>query len=383
MICQIFSVKQLPLAVFAADNEGRLRFRLPLVTYTNRYTPDASTVWMSPQVEAVTGYRAEEWVGKPGFFERILHPDDRAPVLEDMRVSRERFRAFSRDYRLQARDGKVVWIHDESIPVLDKKGSPEFIQGYFVDITERKRLEEALRHAQKIEAVGRLAGGIAHDFNNLLTAIAGYSALAEKQLPAAHGAQRYLREISRTVQRAVRLTRQLLAFSRRQELDPQVFDLGRVVRGMESMLLHVAGDGVEVDFELCESAQVYADMGEIEQVLMNLVANARDAIAGGGRISIRTATVDVAHGAESQRLGVPAGEYAVLITSDTGCGMDTDTQALVFDPFFTTKERGAGTGLGLSMVQGIIRQSGGAIDVTSSPGVGTTFRILLPLAGVG
>jgi two-component system cell cycle sensor histidine kinase/response regulator CckA len=377
------SVKQLPLAVFAADNEGRLRFRLPLVTYTNRYTPDASTVWMSPQVEAVTGYRAEEWVGKPGFFERILHPDDRAPVLEEMRVSRERFRAFSRDYRLQARDGKVVWIHDESIPVLDKKGSPEFIQGYFVDITERKRLEEALRHAQKIEAVGRLAGGIAHDFNNLLTAIAGYSALAEKQLPAAHGAQRYLREISRTVQRAVRLTRQLLAFSRRQELDPQVFDLGRVVRGMESMLLHVAGDGVEVDFELCESAQVYADMGEIEQVLMNLVANARDAIAGGGRISIRTATVDVAHGAESQRLGVPAGEYAVLITSDTGCGMDTDTQALVFDPFFTTKERGAGTGLGLSMVQGIIRQSGGAIDVTSSPGVGTTFRILLPLAGVG
>lgn len=377
------SVKRLPLAVFAADNEGRLRFRLPLVTYTNRYTPDASTVWMSPQVEAVTGYRPEEWVGKPGFFERILHPDDRAPVLEEMRVSRERFRAFSRDYRLRARDGKVIWIHDESIPVLDKQGAPEFIQGYFVDITERKRLEEALRHAQKIEAVGRLAGGIAHDFNNLLTAIAGYSALAEKQLPAAHGAQRYLREIGRTVQRAVRLTRQLLAFSRRQELEPQVFDLGRVVRGMESMLLHVAGDGVEVDFELCESVQVYADIGEIEQVLMNLVANARDAIAGGGRISIRTATVDVAHGAESERLGVPAGEYAVLSTSDTGCGMDTDTQALVFDPFFTTKERGAGTGLGLSMVQGIIRQSGGAIDVTSSPGVGTTFRILLPFAGVG
>jgi ribosomal protein L32 len=270
----VLNEKQLPLAVFAADNEGRLRFRLPLVTYTNRYEAGASTVWMSPQVEAVTGYRADEWVGKPGFFERILHPDDRMPVLEEMRVSRDRFRPFSRDYRLQARNGEIVWIHDESIPVLDAAGEPEFIQGYFVDITERKRFEEALRHAHKVEAVGRLAGGIAHDFNNLLTAISGYAALTEQQLPRGHGAQRYLREIGRTVQRAVRLTRQLLAFSRRQELDPQVFDLGGVVREMESML-HVAGNGVQVDFDLCESALVYADIGELEQVLMNLVANAR------------------------------------------------------------------------------------------------------------
>jgi two-component system cell cycle sensor histidine kinase/response regulator CckA len=379
----VLDEKQLPLAVFAADNEGRLRFRLPLVTYTNRYEAGASTVWMSPQVEAVTGYRAEEWVGKPGFFERILHPDDRLPVLEEMRVSRDRFRPFSRDYRLHARNGEVVWIHDESIPVLDAAGEPEFIQGYFVDITHRKRLEEALRHSQKIEAVGRLAGGIAHDFNNLLTAISGYAALTEQQLPRGHGAQRYLREIGRTVQRAVRLTRQLLAFSRSQELDPQVFDLGRVVREMESMLLHVAGNGVEVDFDLCDSALVYADIGELEQVLMNLVANARDAISDGGRVSIRTTTAAVTEGPEAERLGIAPGEYAVLIVADTGSGMDADTRALVFDPFFTTKERGAGTGLGLSMVQGIVRQSGGAIEVSSVPGTGTTFRILLPLAVVG
>ncbi|MFZ1881445.1 MAG: ATP-binding protein [Gaiellaceae bacterium] len=379
----VLDEKQLPLAVFAADNEGRLRFRLPLVTYTNRYEAGASTVWMSPQVEAVTGYRAEEWVGKPGFFERILHPDDRLPVLEEMRVSRDRFRPFSRDYRLHARNGEVVWIHDESIPVLDAAGEPEFIQGYFVDITHRKRLEEALRHSQKIEAVGRLAGGIAHDFNNLLTAISGYAALTEQQLPRGHGAQRYLREIGRTVQRAVRLTRQLLAFSRSQELDPQVFDLGGVVREMESMLLHVAGNGVQVDFDLCESALVYADIGELEQVLMNLVANARDAISDGGRVSIRTTTAAVTEGAEAERLGIGPGEYAVLIVADTGSGMDADTSALVFDPFFTTKERGAGTGLGLSMVQGIVRQSGGAIEVSSVPGTGTTFRILLPLAVVG
>jgi two-component system, cell cycle sensor histidine kinase and response regulator CckA len=379
----VLNEKQLPLAVFAADNEGRLRFRLPLVTYTNRYEAGASTVWMSPQVEAVTGYRADEWVGKPGFFERILHPDDRMPVLEEMRVSRDRFRPFSRDYRLQARNGEIVWIHDESIPVLDAAGEPEFIQGYFVDITERKRFEEALRHAHKVEAVGRLAGGIAHDFNNLLTAISGYAALTEQQLPRGHGAQRYLREIGRTVQRAVRLTRQLLAFSRSQELDPQVFDLGGVVREMESMLLHVAGNGVQVAFDLCESAVVYADIGELEQVLMNLVANARDAIADGGRVSIRTTTTAVSEGVEAERLGITSGEYAVLIVSDTGSGMDADTRALVFDPFFTTKERGAGTGLGLSMVQGIVRQSGGAIEVSSSPGTGSTFRILLPLAAVG
>jgi two-component system, cell cycle sensor histidine kinase and response regulator CckA len=379
----VLNEKQLPLAVFAADNEGRLRFRLPLVTYTNRYEAGASTVWMSPQVEAVTGYRADEWVGKPGFFERILHPDDRMPVLEEMRVSRDRFRPFSRDYRLQARNGEIVWIHDESIPVLDAAGEPEFIQGYFVDITERKRFEEALRHAHKVEAVGRLAGGIAHDFNNLLTAISGYAALTEQQLPRGHGAQRYLREIGRTVQRAVRLTRQLLAFSRSQELDPQVFDLGGVVREMESMLLHVAGNGVQVDFDLCESALVYADIGELEQVLMNLVANARDAIADGGRVSIRTTTTAVSEGVEAERLGITSGEYAVLIVSDTGSGMDADTRALVFDPFFTTKERGAGTGLGLSMVQGIVRQSGGAIEVSSSPGTGSTFRILLPLVAVG
>jgi PAS domain S-box-containing protein len=379
----VLNEKQLPLAVFAADNEGRLRFRLPLVTYTNRYEAGASTVWMSPQVEAVTGYRADEWVGKPGFFERILHPDDRMPVLEEMRVSRDRFRPFSRDYRLQARNGEIVWIHDESIPVLDAAGEPEFIQGYFVDITERKRFEEALRHAHKVEAVGRLAGGIAHDFNNLLTAISGYAGLTEQQLPRGHGAQRYLREIGRTVQRAVRLTRQLLAFSRSQELDPQVFDLGGVVREMESMLLHVAGNGVQVDFDLCESALVYADIGELEQVLMNLVANARDAIADGGRVSIRTTTTAVSEGVEAERLGITSGEYAVLIVSDTGSGMDADTRALVFDPFFTTKERGAGTGLGLSMVQGIVRQSGGAIEVSSSPGTGSTFRILLPLAAVG
>src|SRR3954452_17663126 len=219
----------LPLAVFAAETQGRLKFPLPLVTYTNTFEASANTVWMSPQVEAVTGYRADEFVGRPGFIEEIVHPDDRAAVLEEMRMSREKLQPFSRDYRLRSREGSDVWIHDESVPVLDPVGQPEFIQGYFVDITERKRLEEALSHAQKAEALGRLTAGIAHDFNNLLTAISGYAEIALKSLDEEHPARRPLREVTTVVQRAVRLTRQLLAFSRRQELRPEDVDLTEVV----------------------------------------------------------------------------------------------------------------------------------------------------------
>jgi PAS domain S-box-containing protein len=374
----------LPLAVFAAESQGRLRYRLPLVTYTNSFEQSAHTVWMSPQVEAVTGYHVDDWVGRPGFFERILHPDDRGSVVEEMRLSREKLRPFSRDYRVRARDGHDVWIHDESVPVLDLEGRPEFIQGYFVDITERKRLEEALRHAQKTEALGRLAAGIAHDFNNLLTAIAGSSDLARSSLDQAHPARRWLDEIGSSVQRAVRLTRQLLAFSRRQDLRLEVVDLAEVVRGSEAMLIHVAGNDARVDFDVSDPATVNADVGQLEHVLMNLVANARDAFDDdGGRIAVRVGRIELERGRESERLGVPPGAYAVLTVADTGAGMPQETLARAFDPFFTTKDRGAGTGLGLSTVQGIVRQSGGAVDVASTVGVGTTVRVLLPIASLG
>ena len=366
-----------------ADTQGRIRFRTPLVTYTNAFEPTTHSLWMSPQVEAVTGYRADEWNRRPGFFETLIHPDDRPGVHEEMRRSREGLQPFSRDYRLKARSGEDVWIHDESVPVVADDGEPEFIQGYFVDITERKRLEEALRHAQKTEAVGRLAAGIAHDFNNLLTAIQGYAEVALRSLDEGHPARRPLGEVIQVVRRAVRLTRQLLAFSRRQELEPQLVDLATLVQEMESMLLHVAGDGIQVDFDLCRTSTVSADIGQLEQVMMNLVANARDAMPAGGRVSIRLERVDVARGGESDRLGLPPGAYAVLVVSDTGSGMAPETLAHLFDPFFTTKERGSGTGLGLSTVHGIVRQSGGAVDVSSTLGTGTTFRVLLPVAPLG
>jgi len=362
-----------------AEAQPPLSERLPIVTYTNAFCPGAETVWMSPQVERLFGYSPEEWVGNPGFFETtVLHPADRAAVVEEMQASRDELRPFSRDYRVVGRDGQVVWIHDESVPILGEGGRPEFIQGYFIDITERKELERQLLEAQKSEALGRMAAGIAHDFNNLMMAIGGYAQLAKRTLEPDAPARGHIHKILGTVERAAKLTRQLLAFSRRDNFEPQPVCLRDLVLEMEAMLLHVAGLEVQVDFELGATPKVAADPGQLEQVLMNLVANARD--AGATRVAIRTSTVAIARGHDTRRLGIGPGEYVALVVADTGGGMDEETQARVFDPFFTTKHRDGGTGLGLSLARSVISQCGGAIEVTSSPGAGTTFRILLPVA---
>jgi two-component system, cell cycle sensor histidine kinase and response regulator CckA len=365
-----------------SEAQPPLSDRLPIVTYTNAWDEPVRALWVSPQVERIVGYTPEEW-RSPGFFEAILHPADRGPVLAETGALRTELRPFSRDYRLVRRDGQVVWIHDESVPILDEDGRPEFVQGYFIDISERKRLEEALGHAQKSEALARLAGGIAHDFNNLLTAVAGLTDLAGRGLERGHPVHGHLGDIVQTVRRGVRLTRQLLAFSRRQPLEVEVVELGSVVEAMEPVLLHVAGAGVELTVDVRDSAPVAVDVGQLEQVLMNLVANARDAMPDGGRVSITTARLTLSRSGDAKRLDLPRGEYAVFVVADTGQGMEPETRARMFDPFFTTKRRDAGTGLGLSMVHGIVRQSGGAIDVASAHGRGTTVRILLPVAAVG
>lgn len=369
----------LPFAIFAADTEGRVRFRLPLVTYTNLFMPEAETVWISPQVKALTGYTPAEWIETPGFFGSILHPDDREPVLEEVRLSRAELRPFSRDYRLIARSGETIWVHDESVPVLDKDGCPEFIQGYFIDLTERKALEQQLLHSQKTEALGRMAAGIAHDFNNHLTAIGGYAQLLCLELPAASKAQGDLIEIIQTTARGKRLVEQLLAFCRHEPLEPRATDVCEVVGELGSMLAQVAGPQVRLAFELSDAPLVHIDPGQLEQVVVNLVANARDAMPTGGTLSIATGLGSVFGGNESSRLGIDPGRYTMLTVSDTGVGIDPGTLHSIFDPFFTTKKRNEGTGLGLSTVSAIIRNSGGAVDVTSIPGKGTTFRVLLPV----
>jgi nitrogen-specific signal transduction histidine kinase/ActR/RegA family two-component response regulator len=247
--------------------------------------------------------------------------------------------------------------------------------GTVLDVTERQRLEQQLRQAQKMEAVGRLAGGVAHDFNNLLTAILGSADLLLGRLPLDHPERVEAEEIRKAAMWAADLTRQLLAFSRQQVLDPHVFDLSAVVANMDKMLRRLAPADITLRTRLApDLGAVRADPGQIEQVIMNLAVNACDAMPGGGTLTIETANVELGTG----HAPVHPGRYVVLTVSDTGMGMSATTQAHVFEPFFTTKERGKGTGLGLSTVYGIVKQSEGYVVLESEPGRGTTFRVYLP-----
>ena len=260
-----------------------------------------------------------------------------------------------------------------------QNGVPVGVQGIARDVTERKHLEAQLRQSQKLEAVGQLAGGVAHDFNNLLTVILGYSEMMLRRLEANNPLHRNLEEIKKAAERASSLTRQLLAFSRKQVLQPKVIDLNAVVADMGKMLLRLIGEDIELITDLKPSlALVKADPGQIEQVLMNLAVNARDAMPRGGTIMITTDHIVLKDELAHKYVSIEPGPHVMLTVSDTGRGMDADTQARVFEPFFTTKGSGKGTGLGLATVYGIVKQSGGSIWLYSELGKGTTFKIYLP-----
>ena len=246
--------------------------------------------------------------------------------------------------------------------------------------TDRVRLEEQFRQAQKMEAVGRLAGGVAHDFNNLLTVITGYSDLLLGNRDLKDTQRSALEEIRRSAERGGALTHQLLAFSRRQPMQARPLKIDELVLHMERMLRRLIGEDVELVTIAASSETVFADPGRLEQVIMNLVVNARDAMPGGGKLTIETGSIRLVDGLAARHLGVPPGNYVTIFITDTGVGMDQETQSHLFEPFFTTKNPGRGTGLGLATVYGIIRQSGGAIGIVSEPGKGTSARIYLPRA---
>jgi len=277
------------------------------------------------------------------------------------------------------KDGTLFEEEGSIFPVRDPAGQITSYVAIKRDVTQEVRLKEQLLQAQKMESVGRLAGGIAHDFNNLLTAILGYAELAARRLRPEDPSRLELSEVETAARRAAELTRQLLAFSRKQVLELRVIDLNRIVSDTSRMLRRLIGEDVELVMSLKERlGSVKADTGQIEQVLVNLAVNARDAMPNGGKLTIETSEVELDEAYSVFHFDVPPGRYVQLAVSDTGAGMDAKTLSHVFEPFFTTKEAGKGTGLGLSMVYGVVKQSGGHVTVYSEPGLGTTFKIYLP-----
>jgi PAS domain S-box-containing protein len=282
------------------------------------------------------------------------------------------------EYQAPRRDGTPIWLIG-NFSLLEGEGGEEILLGTIFDMTDRRRLQEQLLQAQKMEAIGRLAGGIAHDFNNLLTAVSGYTELLLGRLSDGDPGREHALEIRQAGQRAAALTQQLLAFSRRQVLEPRVLDLNSVISDMERMLRRVIGEDIDLTASLDPSLwRTRADPSQIEQAILNLVVNARDAMPRGGRLTIETGNAELDERYTDRYASFRPGPHVMLAVSDTGVGMSPELQARLFEPFFTTKELGKGTGLGLSTTYGIVKQSGGSIWVYSEPGQGTTFKIYLP-----
>jgi len=336
---------------------------------------DGRILSVNPWASKVLGYAPDELLGMN--FRVVLAPQVRDSFGKYMDEIKTHGTAQGL-LLVQTRNGEQrIWEYKNSLRT-DGVTNP-VVRGMAQDITERRNLEQRLHQSQRIEAVGRLAGGIAHDFNNLLTVINGYSELLLDQMKEESPLRKEVEEIKRAGDRAATLTRQLLAFSRQQVLQPKVLDLNEVVSHMDMMLRRLIGEDVEFRTVLgTDLRSVKADPGQIEQVVMNLVVNARDAMPGGGKLTIETSNVFLDEEYSHVHPPVQPGPYVMLAISDTGVGMDEETASKIFEPFFTTKERGKGTGLGLSTVYGIVKQSGGFIWVYSEPGKGSTFKVYFP-----
>jgi PAS domain S-box-containing protein len=314
-------------------------------------------------------------------FREHIHPEDRVRVDAAFGNALQSGQDMHVEFRVVWPDGSIRWLLDHGMLMRNEMGVPEYLTGAAIDVTERKLAEERLVAAQRMDAVGQLAGGVAHEINNMMTAVLGFSELLLNRLGPGDPSSSDLRQIRRAASRAATITGQLLAFSRRQLLRPEVLDLNQLVRELEPMLRQVLGEDRFFTTDLADDlGRVRADPGQMQQVLINLALNARDALSTAGTLTVRTGNVVIAPpGADAPSEEGPApGSYVVLSVADTGHGMDAATRARIFEPFFTTKPQGQGTGLGLATVFGVVRQSGGSIRVDSVPDQGTTFSVYLP-----
>jgi PAS domain S-box-containing protein len=337
---------------------------LPVVTYIDRVDDHATNVYTSPQVVELLGWSLAEWEADTRLLESVLHPDDTERVMAEVIHANTTREPFDSEYRLRHREGHYVWVRDRSA-IVDDDGEP-FARGFLLDITEQKKLEEQLRQAQKMDALGQFAGGIAHDFNNLLTGIGGYAELAASTTERGTVVSRCLDGIRTAADEAASLTARLLAFSRRNVPERRLVDLNAIVREAAALLERLVRADVQVTLALAYPLPaVAADLAQLKQVVLNLALNARDAMPDGGVLTIETTL---------------SGENVILRVRDNGVGMDASTRSRALEPFFTTKAEGEGTGLGLSLVYGVVDGLGGRLSIESAIGLGTIIEIALPAA---
>lgn len=335
-------------------------------------------IYNSPSYEKILGYSAED-LRKTNGLEQV-HPDDRESVSRAAETALKTRVGQRLEYRMRHKNGTWRLVESTASTVLNERGEVTKLIIVNRDVTERRQLEKQLRQVQKMDAIGRLSGGIAHDFNNLLGVIIGYTEILEENAGSDETLRSSVEQVLRAGRQAAALTRQLLAFSRQQVLEPKIVDINAVVRETEKMLCRLIGEDICIKTQLQPGVnRVKVDQTQLEQAILNMAVNARDAMPDGGNLIIETKTFDItSEFAEQYSYPVKPGNYVLLSVKDTGTGMDNETQARIFEPFFTTKEKGKGTGLGLAMVYGFVKQSDGYIDVWSKKGVGTTLNIYLP-----
>ncbi len=351
----------LPVGVYISDYEGNIL----------EFNPAAMKMFGYKEEDLRRGLRADTLYVNPDDREKLIEKLEKESVIKDYEVE------------LKKKDGRKFWVSINARAIRDEKGKLKYIEGIIIDVTKEKALQQQLIQAQKMEAIGRLTGSIAHDFNNMLTPIMGFADLIIAKFNPDPTQKIYLEEIKKAAQRAALLTKQLLAFSRRQYLNPEILDLNEVISEIKEMLNRLLGEDIKLifDFEK-ELWPCKADKTQIQQVILNLAVNARDAMPDGGKLKIRTENIYIGEEYRELHPDTKEGEYVLITVEDTGVGIDKEIIDYIFEPFFTTKPEGEGTGLGLSVVYGIVKQHGGWVNVYSEKGEGTSFKIYLPAASV-